>query len=151
VTDADLGIESTFFSIEHTEELFEIRIQDGSDFEDRSDGIIITVRDVAEVKREWLGQPIAVGEGSLVEVSLYMNAACGPSFGRRPVNFRANEGTVTFEYIYAPSVDPDDMRIAGSLDGLRLVSGTDADSDNAEVSGWFRFYFNRGRPAQRFP
>ncbi len=151
MTDAQLEIDPNFFSAEYVEELLEIRIQDGSDFEDRSDGLIITVRDTEEVSQDWLGRPIAVVEGGLVEVSLYLNETCGPSFGRRPVNFRANRGQVIFEHIYAPTLDAEDVRLVGSLEEVGLSGGDGTEEGEAEISAWFRFYFNRGRPAQRFP
>jgi len=150
-TDRALDIEATFFSMEQTEELSEIRIQDGSDFEDRSDGVILMIRDTQELKTARLGEPIDLSNEDLVEVNLYMNESCGPAFSRRPVNFRAYEGVVVFDRVYARDVDADDTEIAGTLMDVRLRADGAPGVEEAALSGWFRFFFNRGRPAQRFP
>ena len=147
----DLGID--FFSIEHVEDLLEIRVQHGSDFVDRSDGIIVTVPQASEVQGSWLGRPIQLGPDGdgVVEVALYLNETCGPAISRRAVGFQAVSGQVTFDSIYAPEVSADETLVDARFEDVQLNDGIRPEENRASLSGWVRFFHNRGRPAQRFP
>jgi hypothetical protein len=145
----------SFFAADPVEEILEIRVQRGSDFEDTSDGLLITVRDANQVK-ERLGEPLAIGaagSNALVELSLYLNATCTDRFEAPPV-FVGRAGTITFSSIYAPQVSESEVETAATFTNVQFDDGRDPggrDMRNATLSGEFRFLFNRGRPIQRFP
>jgi hypothetical protein len=147
------SINPTFFAADPVEEVLEIRVQKGSDFEDVSDGVAISVLDVEQLKQNHLGEPIELGTGpdSLATLSFYLNETCDVRFDRPPVNYVAHSGTITFSAIYAPQVAEDEVQIEGSFSGVEVHDGADPDERHAVVEGEFDFLFNRGRPVQRFP
>lgn len=157
VSDEPYELEPSFFGGEPVDGQYEIRIQHGSDFEDKSDGMLILVRDTERVRRELIGLRIPItGEfDSLVRVSLYLNESCPTGREEPPVHFEARSGTITFTGIYAPSIDEDEVETTAQFD-VEMVDplsdplGRDSER-SAQLSGEFRFLYNRGRPAQRFP
>jgi hypothetical protein len=149
-----LDLDPSFFVADRgVEGLLEIRVQKGSNFEDRSNGIIISVLDAEEIKTSMLGLPIdfAQGDASPVRMGLYLNAKCEPDpMDGLPLNLTAVSGTIAFTSIYAPNVDGE-KEIAASFTDVFMTDLRDPDTRNATISGQFSFIFNRGRPAQRFP
>lgn len=145
----------SFFVADPTddERVLEIRIQRDSNFEDKADGLAVLVLDANRVKEELLGLPIdfADGDDALVRMSLYLNERCPVLRDEVPVSYTAVEGTITFVQIYAPDIDDGDKTIAATFDDVLFTDLRDPETRNATMSGAFRFIFNRGRPAQRFP
>ncbi|MGB0678685.1 MAG: hypothetical protein ACPGUV_03380 [Polyangiales bacterium] len=147
----------SFFAAEAFEETLNIRVQRGSAFPVVSDGLAIFVRDAEAVQQGQLGQALAVSdapeliEGAAVRVTLYLNALCPRERDTNPVVLKAVSGTAIFSAIYAPDVDDDAIDIAAELQDLRFVDSRESALGSAQLSGRFRFPFNRGRPAQAFP
>lgn len=155
---APFDLQPTFFSGEIVDQLLAIRVQSGSDLEVYSDGLHLLVHDVADV-RAMLGVPLAIGgEGAPVSATLFLNNTCPP--GRRDVPrvLVATGGSITFDAIYAPAIDEGERAIRVlAPDSLQLSFAPDpaADPDLPErsgnLSGWFSFFYQRGRPSQRYP
>lgn len=149
---SEYSLKPSFFAGASVEGQLEIRIQRGSDLEDKSDGLVVLIKDADMVKRDLLGTPIELTEDGLVQMSLYLNDSCPPSISRGPVNFRSVAGSITFQNIYAPNVDSGDVETAARFENVLLVEDADnVAAGQAFLSGHFRFLYNRGRPAQRFP
>ncbi|MCS6800185.1 MAG: hypothetical protein NZ898_16965 [Myxococcota bacterium] len=141
-----------FFGAAHVLGRLSIRIQRGSDFEDKSDGLVLLVDDVARVHAQALGRPMSLDDPRTpVRMSLYLNETCHPSRGRTPVGMVAVGGTIEFGGIYLPGGGDEELETAGRFDAVRLVDPAAPESTHAELSGHFRFPYRRGRPAQRFP
>lgn len=132
------------------DEQLEIRIQRGGDLERFSDGIVIVVFDTTMVREELLGMPIELGESAPVRMTLYMNDTCPLDRDDVPVTYDARKGAIVFRRIYAPDVS-DDADIVGDFTGVVLEDLAEPMIRNAVLDGEFRFFYDRGRPAQRFP
>lgn len=147
----------SFFTAEVTEDQLNLRIQRGSALEQFADGIMIHVGDVNEIKRQRIGLPIPVERGwrSLVQIVLYLNETCEAGFPnehrRRAVLMEAVGGTIRFDAIYAPDLDPAATGIEAELVDVELVDVAAPDERRATLNGWFSFFYQRGAPAQRFP
>lgn len=165
----DLG--PTFFASNPYRDQQLIRIQRGDDMEENSDGVMILVRNTGAV-RERLGQPLEVGLGPgvsppgipiqadadppLVSITLYLHQTC---HGKN-VALYATEGTITFSSLF--SGDPNERDggeklSEGTFDVLmgdprdQPSSGAPIPTESlSRVRGTFRFYFQRGQPAQPF-
>jgi hypothetical protein len=166
-----------FFAAVPFRETLDIRIQRGSDLVSVSDGLSILVDDVTDVRENLLGQPIPVtlppcvappgfapgelcGEncGSGVHVSFYLLKSC------HAVNrmLYGISGTVTFTELF--SGDPNESDAANKLieGDFSIMIGNPHDvvadgpdrgtiPNQSELTGRFRFFFERGQPAQPFP
>ena len=167
---ADYHLHPTFFAADYVtnpgagsgEEspIVSIRVQRGSYRESVSDGLLVTVYDVNEIVRSHLEEPLpltAVAEGRvrLVDVTFYAQQTCDSGypdeFWRTPGILHASGGTITFHALHAPDLDGDDTEIAADLTGAVFVAEDDPDNRHAELSGSFRFFYQRGAPAQAFP
>jgi hypothetical protein len=136
-----------------------LRVQRGSYAEDTSDGLAIFVRSVDEIQNALIGVPIPLGpaeERPLVTMTLYLGASC-PS-GRPnsdyfivPATLGAVAGTITFDAVYAPNIAGSGLEFAAHFDGVRFESVDTPEDRHAELDGQFSFFYQRGRPAQRFP
>ncbi len=148
-----------------------IRIQRGDDMEENSDGVIILVRNTGAV-RQRLGQPLEVGlapgvappgvpikadpDPPLVSLTLYLHQTC---HGKN-IALYATEGTITFSSLFSGDpreTDGGEKLSEGTFDVL-VGDPRDQPSSGApipaealsRVRGTFRFYFQRGQPAQPF-
>lgn len=156
--DAAFDLQPDFFSGEIVDKLLEIRVQSGSDLDVYSDGLHLLVRDVNAVSA-MLGTPLAIGgEDAPVSATLYLNEKCPGSRRDVPRVLVATSGSIVFDAIYAPAIDDGERSIrVPSPAGLQLTFGPDpaADPDLPErsgsLSGWFSFFYQRGRPSQRYP
>ena len=154
--DQMIDIRPTFFAAEVTGDTLNIQIQRGSNIEEFSDGLYIQVRDTTEIDQHRLGLPIEVTSdyGAPVQMVLYLNETCDAGFPhdhRVPATvLQATAGTVQFDAIYAPEIDPGAVKIQGHFDDVQLV-GSNAADENGTLSGFFSFFYQRGAPAQRFP
>ncbi len=151
----DFSLDPTFFGANPIlEDQLEIRIQHGSDFESKSDGIVLLVADIEEVKQSKLGEALdlSTARDAPVRMSFYLHETCPPdALDVIPVHYEAVEGTVVFQSIYAPGVSTNEVEISGQLNGVRLVDPDREDERWAELDGSFRFLYVRGAPRQRFP
>ncbi|MEM9191806.1 MAG: hypothetical protein AAGF12_21725 [Myxococcota bacterium] len=148
------NLEPTFFAAEPViSDGLEIRIQHGSDLEIKSDGVLILVEPVSDVKLTRLGRPLEVADmpEATVKMALFMNETCPPVREDKPVHFEAVSGSIVFDNIYAENVSEDDVEVSGRFTDVHLVDPDEPDTRFADLNGSFRFFFNRGRPAQRFP
>lgn len=146
-----------------------IRIQKGGDIQEYSDSLTIAVSDTAQVKDN---EPIEVklyrppGSGPavpypLVRMSLTLRKSCGngrvgPS-DPNGVVLHAVSGTITFKHILRGDpvdADTNDKRIEGEFDvkleDPRHEAGT-APTTYGTLKGNFKFFYQRGGPAQPFP
>lgn len=150
----------TFFVADPFEDFMSIRVQRGSDFEDRTNGVSLGIRAVSEVKAI-LGVPIDLADpimspprphadAPLVAMNLYLNRRCPIDRSILGVNYEAVEGQITFDAIYSPRVD-NSLEIAAHFTDVLFVDRSSPMERRAVLSGDFTFLFNRGRPAQRFP
>lgn len=147
-------IRPTSFFAEEVNGFLNIHVRRGGELLDRSDGISLQIRDVSSVKTSSLGQPLPLaprGAEATVTMTFFLNATCPIDFDRQPVVYSCETGAVTFDALYAPDVDASDTEISGRFQGVECVDPSDRESRRATVEGEFRFFFTRGRPAQRFP
>jgi hypothetical protein len=131
-----------------------MRIQRGSGREADSDGLSVYVRDVNRIERELLGTPIPLVENGLVELTLYLNQTCDAGFPSEhwqiPGILAAVSGEIVFDAVYAPDVDPS-PQITARFDDVLFADPEWPERRFARMSGEFTFFYQRGRPAQRFP
>lgn len=145
-----------------------IRIQRGDNNQEASDGLSVIVTDL-EAVRQQLGQPIPVGLPSgvsppgqpvsgeptpLVTMSLYLHQTCHEQNSAT----YSMSGSITFTSLFSgdPNEEDSDARLtqakfaAEFADPRELLTAEDAASVTSTVSGEFRFFFQRGQPAQPF-
>ena len=165
-----------FFAAIPYRDTMQIRVQRGSDLEDRSDGLVVLIDDVAGVRKNQIGVPIEVSlpkgvappgvpPGQLcgdacnsgVHASLYLLGSC---HNENTVLY-ALSGTITFTELF--SGDPNEKDAAkklseadfdimvGNPQTVEEADGVFTVPNQSEVTGHFRFFFQRGQPAQPFP
>lgn len=149
--DFDLGPD--FFGAEFFEDGLTITMQESGDYQVKSDGLLFEVSDVRGAD-DRLGVPLPVvydpdAELSelvgVVQASLYLNESCDRD---AQVGLVGTSGQVTFVSIGEGTIDEDD-HVEGSFEiGFEEPSGH---GGTAQLEGFFRFRYTRGRPAQRFP
>jgi hypothetical protein len=150
-------------------EQLQIRVQRGDNNTEASDGLTVLVSDLAAVKQQ-LGKPIPVGvpagvappgqpltgePGPLVSLSLYLHQTCHE---QNSTTYSVS-GDITFNSIFSgdPNEEDSDARLTDAAfdvqfaDPRELVDAPDpAAVTSSIVSGKFRFFFQRGQPAQPF-
>lgn len=166
----DLG--PTFFGANPYRNTTTNRIQRGDNLEEVSDGLIVLVRDIDKIRDESLGEPLPVGmppgvtppgipvelnpNPPLVNLSLYLHDTCHEQNG----TLYSVGGTIEFDSLF--SGDPNESNADDRLTEARFsaffadprhtLPNGDVDPERTSlVTGWFRFYFQRGQPAQPFP
>jgi len=133
-----------------------LRIQRGSYRESDSDGMVIYVRDVNDLVERGLGVPVPFDSGpdAPVEATLYLNQTCDAGFPDEfwtiPTILEAQSGTITFDALYAPDLDPNGTDISAHLDAV-FQDPAHPEGRVARLEGEFSFYYQRGRPGQVFP
>lgn len=167
----DLGPDF-FASSPFSEETQVIRVQRGDNLQEVSDGLMILVNDTAAV-RDQLGQPLAVGtpkgiqcpgwplvyqpDPPLVNMSLYLHDSCHTQEG---ATVHSISGTITFNDLFSGDINEQDGSerltdasfTATFANPCDLPPGQDEDPAlKSEVTGYFKFFFQRGQPAQPFP
>jgi hypothetical protein len=146
-----------------------IRVQRGDNNQEASDGLTVIVNDLDAVRAQ-LGQPIAVGlppgvsppgqpvtgaPAPLVTLSLYLHQTCHE---QNSATYSVS-GDITFDSVFSgdPNEEDSDARLTDATfavkfaDPRELVGAADAAAVTSEVvNGDFRFFFQRGQPAQPF-
>lgn len=159
-----------FFGAISVEDQLLIRIQRGGDLQEYNDNLVISVDDRTKVVD---GQPIDIelerppGSGPavpspLVRMSLSLRGTCGSDRvgpgDSNAVVLHAVKGKITFKSILRgdpSSSDTNSKRIEGFFDNVTLedprhAAGAPARSAGT-LSGQFKFFYQRGGPAQPFP
>jgi hypothetical protein len=169
---ADLSaydMQPDFFGAIATNDQLLIRIQRGGDLQEYQDSLVIAIDDTKKVAN---GVPIALElerpPGSLPSVpaplarmTLSLRGTCGTgrvgNNDNPQVVLHAVKGTITFSSILRgdpSSTDTNSKRIEGSfeadMEDPRHPTGTTA-AQVGHVSGTFKFFYQRGGPAQPFP
>jgi hypothetical protein len=167
----DLG--PTFFGANaYNRDQLVIHVQRGDNGQEVSDGLEVSIRDLQGIRKDSLGQPVDVAlppgvrptgsdwpvdaDPAKVSLALYLHDTCHAQNGA----LYAVSGKVTFKHLFNgdPNESSGDARLteasfeadfADPRDAA--VDGTFDDSSISVVTGWFRFYFQRGQPAQPFP
>lgn len=170
--DGPFRLQPTFFGANPNrgKTLF-IQVQRGDDSVEVSDGLLVSISDLPAV-RERRGEPVPVGlpeevepigasiqrstQPTLVSMALYLQGTCNRQNG----TLYSLEGQITFDSLFSGDpneLEADERLTEASFDAEfadpRLVGRAAADGIDAvsRVSGWFRFFFQRGPPAQPFP
>lgn len=168
--DGPLDLRPNFFAANPFQDTLNIRIQRGEESIGMSDGVSLLVHDAGWVRSQ-LGRRLTLGlpggvwplgsaeapDGSqpAASMSLYLNGSCR----NEGVTLYAVGGFVQFEELFSgdPNEPRADRRITeGSFEArMRDLSPPDptgaGETVESTVSGWFRFVFHRGTPAQPFP
>lgn len=178
--DGQFDLRPTFFGTTPFNDTQEIRIQRGDRLVEVSDGVELTVNDVPKIRSSpgqavSLGLPVGVRPPGFpiivqqnpppVSLTLYLYATCHVQLGAA----YAVSGSITFDSLFSgdPNETDADARltdatfeavVANPHDG---VVATDPTTGQATVTypaektstlkGNFRFFFQRGVPAQPFP
>lgn len=142
-------LEPNFFVQDPWENTAVIRVQHGSNYQDLSNGLVISISDVEEVRASF-GTPIDLAaEDSPVTITLTLDGTCRPARRDPSVVLVARSGSITFTALYDPG-SGDGPETSATIDGLVMDDGEEEPS-TAELSGYFTFLFARGRPGQRYP
>jgi hypothetical protein len=168
----DLG--PTFFAGNaFNSDQFAIRVQRGDDHQEVSDGLEVSLRDLQSIRANSLGKAVPVGippgvhppglawstnaNAATVSLSLYLHDTCFLQNGA----LYSIDGNVTFTHLFSgnPNETVGEQRLTeASFDDVRFADPRDANADGtfddsvvSHVRGWFKFYFQRGQPAQPFP
>lgn len=176
VSDDLFDLQPTFFGGDFYDGSYLIRISQGGETAEFSDEFTWRINDTAYVAAH-LNQRIPVGPAGVapVQATFRPNRSCGRVSTSRytpTVALEAYSGYVIFSSIFRGDPNADatlrltevtqfsislrDPRPAVNTDPSRDPTGPAAReppvvSDSvAELEGWFRFYYVRGRPAQRF-
>lgn len=149
-----------------------IRIQRGDNLQEVSDGLMILVNDTDSV-RDRLGEALAVGvpagvqcpgfpleynaDPPLVNMSLYLHDSCHTQEG---ATIHSRTGTITFNKLFSGDINEKDGSDRLTDATFEVSFGNPCDFPPGEVedealkstvTGYFKFYFQRGQPAQPFP
>jgi len=145
-----------------------IRVQRGDNLKEVSDGLNVLISDLQAVRNGQLGQTIRVGrppgivntfeaDPSPVTLILYLHDTCHEQNG----TLYSVGGTITFSSLFSgdPNEDDADDRLTEAEFSVEFVNPGDygalvlgdGEVRTSIVEGWFRFFFQRGQPAQPFP
>ncbi|PIE05745.1 MAG: hypothetical protein CSA75_03170 [Sorangium cellulosum] len=176
--DGPYNMQPDFFGGVPFRESFHIRIQKSGDLQEMSDGLSILVRDVHLIRGDkgnpsLMGVPLKVGlppevtppgvamepdeDPAMVHVALYLNNTCHDASS----TLYAVRGVIAFDQLFNgdPNETNADERLSSGVFDVMVADprrqppggGPIAEENLSRVTGWFRFYFERGQPAQPFP
>lgn len=153
------------------QETLMIRVQRGDNLEEQSDGLKVLVNDLQDLRGR-LEEPIEIGmppgvrppgvpvvfnpNPPKVSLALYLHNTCHAQTG----TLYAISGQITFHALFSGNRNEENAEdrltdaefSAVFADPRRLGSDAQANAEvQSNVSGYFRFYFQRGQPAQPFP
>jgi hypothetical protein len=147
-----------------------LRVQRGDDLEERSDGLTVVVNQLSRVRGQvgsdvHVGLPVGVSPPGvpieenpsppLVSLALYLHGTCDRQNG----TVYSVDGTIHFESLYSgdPNEGDAEQRLTeGSFDAWfadpRELHGPASTNPSvmSQVRGYFRFFYQRGQPAQPF-
>lgn len=176
--DGPYDMQPDFFAGVPFRESFQIRIQKSGDLQEMSDGLSILVRDVHAIRGDngaagLMGVPLEVGlhpevsppgvpmepdtDPPMVHMALYLNNTCHDGSS----TLYAVRGVITFDEMFNgdPNETSAEARLSSGVFDVMVVDprkqpqggGPISEEDLSRVTGWFRFYFERGQPGQPFP
>ena len=146
-----------------------IRVQRGDNIEDTSDGLIVLVNDLPEIRKK-LGQELDVGmprgvtpsgvpiefnpDPPKISLSLYLHNSCHLQNG----TIYSISGKITFSSLFSgdPNESSSEDRLTDArfdaqfADPRELVDADDPAAVTSRVTGNFHFFFQRGQPSQPF-
>ena len=146
-----------------------IRVQRGDNIEEMSDGLIVLVNHLPEVRKK-VGQDLPVGlprgvtppgvpivfnpDPPDVSLALYLHNSCHLQNG----TIYSVRGTINFSSLFSgdPNESSSDARLTDATfdayfaDPREVVEADDPEAVTSHVTGNFRFFFQRGQPAQPF-
>lgn len=147
-----------------------VRIQRGDNIEEFSDGLLVTVNDLP-TQRARVGTALEVGlppgvsppgvpivydpDPPPVSLALYVHDSCHLHNGV----VYSIDGSITFSSLYSGDANEEESserlteaRFDATFADPRLLVGDDAADLQVQsrVTGYFRFFFQRGQPAQPF-
>lgn len=169
----------TFFAANPFQETMTIRVQHGQQFEEEADGVLILINDVPAVREQLIGEPIQLGlppsvrapgfpiipgPTPLVAMSMYLHSTCH----EQNAALYAVGGWIRFDSLFNGNLNEGNAErrlteaqfeaiMADPRDGILGRDEMGADTITypvgmtSLVTGTFRFFFNRGTPAQPFP
>lgn len=170
------SLDPTFFAAQpHLDESLMIRVQRGDAIEEVSDGLLVVIEDVAGIRNNQLeaelqvGMPVGVAppghnvvptaDPPKVNLALYLQETCH----LQNATLYSIKGTIKFHSLFSGDPNEDDAEdrltdaefSATFADPRKATPGTDElefpPDVVSTVTGYFRFFFQRGQPAQRFP
>jgi len=171
--DGPYDLKPNFFASDPYRSSQTIRLQRTDDLIDNSDGVQILVSDTARVRGQ-LGKPLKVGlppevtppgvpitpdpDPPLVQLTIYLHQSC---HGQN-IALHAVSGTITFKHLFSGDRnedDADDRLTEAEFSDLEVADPRDQPpaggpvpaERRSKLRGWFRFFFERGQPAQPFP
>lgn len=165
-------LDPTFFAANPFRDSLMIRVQRGEDIPEVSDGLAVVIDSLDGIRTGKLGQPLPVGlpvgvwppgvpvernpDPPQVSLSLYLHDSCHTTNGA----LYSIGGTITFDSLFSGNLNENDAddRLTEAVFEIdfadprdQLVSGEYPPGRVSRVNGWFRFFFQRGQPAQPFP
>lgn len=176
--DDPFDLQPNFFAADPFRNQMHIRVQRGSDLLEVSDSLVLLIEDV-ELVRAHLNEPIEVSlPAGVAPPGVPVGEACGaPTCASTPVHaalylldschsqntvLYGISGTIEFDELF--SGDPNEEDAAEKLtvghfdlmvgDPTNLIlegEGAGTIPDQSRITGRFRFFFQRGQPAQPFP
>jgi hypothetical protein len=159
-----------FFAAVPYRNTLNIRVQHGGDLEEVSDGMTILVDDIARVEAN-LGTPLRLGQPAsvtppgvpvvhdpdppIVHATLYLHRSC---HAQNSALYSVG-GSIVFHAIFngdPNETDADKKLTYAEFSDITMADPRDMAPDGtirnpSHVAGWFKFYFQRGQPAQPFP
>ena len=176
--DGPFDLNPNFFGGVSDRSSYQIRVQRGSELEDVSDGVSVLVDDVHEIRGDGnqpsqLGLPLRVGlppsvtppgiprttdpNPPVVHLTLYLHRTCHAQVAA----LYAVDGYIVFKHLFnGDANEPNaDKRLTEATFDVVVADPRDQPTDGSPIpesaishlQGWFRFYFERGQPAQPFP
>ena len=165
-----------FFAAVPYRRTLSLRVQHGGDTEEVSDGAIVLVDDIDRIRQEILTNPgnatfrvaqppsivppgfpvVPDPNPAIVHLTLYLHRACHAQNSA----LYSVDGSITFRALF--NGDPNETNAAEKLtdaefsdivvgDPRDRVAGGDTIQNLSHLWGHFKFYFQRGQPAQPFP
>jgi hypothetical protein len=142
-----------------------IRVQDGDNIEEMSDGLTVVVNRLSDVRGQ-VGSPIEVGlppgvhppgvpleydpDPPEVSLAVYLHGSCHGQNG----TVYSIGGNITFTSLYSGDPnegDTDDRLTEARFDAIFADPRNLQDpNEQSRVQGYFRFFYQRGQPAQPF-
>jgi hypothetical protein len=165
-------LQPTFFASNPFQNTQMLRLQRTNDLTENADGVLVLVDDVTRVRAS-LGTSLRIGlppevtppgtpvvadpDPPFVHMALYLQETCH----RENVTLYATEGTITFDALFSGDLNEDEADEKRSEGRFDVVIGDPRDAPagggaipeglSSRLTGSFRFYFQRGQPAQPFP